>query len=416
MNEKSRAGMTCSGCVALAMASLVLLWVPTKLTARPKILQQAAAQEGSAAKQKTAAEMFKNIEILKDIPSDQLIPSMRYMTAALGVRCDYCHEAEHFDGDDKPTKQRARNMMQMMFAIDKENFDGRREVTCYTCHRGSAKPVSVPALSDSAAVAIGAPAIGAAATGAQEVKQGAPADSDDAARPASTEGAASLPSADDIFAKYVSAIGGTQAIAKNGTRVEKGTVEGPRGLHATIETYRKAPNKAFAVLHTSHGDVTEGVDGKIGWGQHANGEVAEESGDELARSKQWAAFYPGADFKHDYSRFQVRGTEKIDGHNVYVVMAWWPAGGADRICFDAQSGLLLRISHRIESPLGSLPLQTDFDDYRDVGGLKIPFKVRVSRMDGPTTYAWQQMDANVPVDDARFEKPAEKKAPERTAK
>ena len=86
------------------------------------------------------------------------------------------------------------------------------------------------------------------------------------------------------------------------------------------------------------------------------------------------------------------------------------------IYFDTQSGFLLRMSHRIKSPLGALPLETDFDDYRDVGGLKIPFKVRVTRVDGATTYTWQKMDSNVPVDDARFEKPPENSAPEKTAK
>ncbi len=411
MNEKSPPRKNVSGRIALAIAAAVLFAIPAKLTARDPALPQTAAQEGSAAKQKTAVEAFKNLEVLKDIPSDQLIPSMRYMTAALGVGCDYCHEAEYFDSDDKPTKQRARNMMKMMLAINKDNFNGRREVTCYTCHRGSSKPASIPALPDPDAVASGGRTVAL-----QDIRQAASTESNEAPANTTSGAVSALPDVDDIFAKYVQAIGGTAAIHKNGTRIEKGAVEGPHGLHATMETYRQAPNKAFAVLHSLNGDTTEGINGTIGWGRRPNGDVTEESGDELARSKQWAAFYPGADFKQDYSRFQVRGTEKIDGHDTYIVMAWWPAGGADRIYFDAQSGLLLRISHRIESPLGALPLQTDFDDYRDVSGMKIPFKVRVSRVNGPTTYTWQQMHANVPVDDAQFEKPVEKPATEKPAK
>lgn len=75
-----------------------------------------------------------------------------------------------------------------------------------------------------------------------------------------------------------------------------------------------------------------------------------------------------------------------------------------------QSGLLLRITHRIESPLGALPLQTDYEDYRDVNGLKIPFTVQVTRVDGITTYTWQKMEANVAIDPIRYEKPADKPA------
>jgi hypothetical protein len=72
--------------------------------------------------------------------------------------------------------------------------------------------------------------------------------------------------------------------------------------------------------------------------------------------------------------------------------------------------------HRIESPLGALPLETDYEDYRDVNGLKIPFTVRVTRVDGTTTYTWQKMDANVAIDASRYEKPAEKPVTEKPEK
>ena len=383
-----------------------LVWVPLTIVANASFREQPKEQNTDSAKPKTAAEAFKNIQILKDIPADQLLPSMRYMTAALGVRCDYCHDAEHFDGDDKATKQTARKMMTMMFAINSANFNGQREVTCYTCHRGSSKPVSIPKLPE---IAGSATSPASATTAAQSAKPATPSNSADA-------NSASLPSADEIFANYLQAIGGAASVAKNTTRAENGTVEGPHNPHATIETYRKAPNKAYAVLHSPNGDVLEGVDGRVGWGRRANGEVTDESGDELARSRQWAAFYPGEQFQRDYSRFQVRRIDSVDGRNAYDVKAWWPSGGTDHLYFDTQTSLLLRITHQIDSPLGSLPLETDYDEYRDVNGLKIPFKVRVSRVDGTTTYTWQKMDANVPVDDSRFDKPEKKPSPEKPAK
>jgi hypothetical protein len=102
----------------------------------------------------------------------------------------------------------------------------------------------------------------------------------------------------------------------------------------------------------------------------------------------------------------------VNGHDAYVVMAWWKGGGADRIYFNEQSGLLLRITHRIESPLGAFPLQTDYEDYREVNALKIPFTVRVTRVDGTTTYMWQRMEANVAIDPSRYEKHVKKPAEE----
>jgi len=397
---------------ALAIAVALGLGMPAKITARTAVRRASIERETNSETQKTAAEAFKNIQVLKDIPADQLMPSMRYITAALGVGCDYCHEADHFDNDDKPTKQRARNMMKMMFAINQDNFNGRREVTCYTCHRGVAKAANIPPLSSAA---IGA-AVPAAEPGSSAKTAHAPEPEPGQPLAFSNAPSTSLPSVDVILGKYVEAIGGTGAIQKNHTRVEQGGVEGPHGLHATIETYRTAPDQAFAILHGPKGDVTEGVNGPIGWGKRANGEVTEESGDELARSRQWAEFYPGEQFEKDYERFQVRGTENVNGHDAYLVMAWWKGDGADRIYFDVQTGLLLRILHRIESPLGALPLEADYEDYRDVNGLKIPFTVRVTRVDGTTTYTWQKMDANVAIDASRYEKPTEKLKTEKPEK
>jgi len=90
---------------------------------------------------KTAEQVYKNIQVLKGVPADQLIPAMQFITASLGVQCDFCHLENAFEKDDKETKQTARKMIRMMFAINKDNFDDHREVTCYACHRGAHKPV-----------------------------------------------------------------------------------------------------------------------------------------------------------------------------------------------------------------------------------------------------------------------------------
>lgn len=396
MNLDRKGWVKCAKYAALAMTVVVVLWMPGKMMVRAAARGE-SERDGKPETQKTAGAAFKNIQVLKDIPASELIPSMRYVAASLGVGCDYCHQADHFDNDDKPAKQQARNMMKMMFAINRDNFNGKREVTCYTCHRGTAKAASIASLSSGPN------------TAAQVSESGEPG-------AVSTGASKSTPSMTEILAKYVDAIGGSGAIQKNHTRAEQGSVDGPHGLHAAIETYRTAPDKAFAIVYRANGDVMEGVDGNVGWGKRANGEITEESGDELARSMQWAEFYPGEHFEKDYEHFQLGGIENANSHDANVVMAWWKSGGADRIYFDAQSGLLLRITHHIESPLGALPLQTDYEDYRDVNGLKIPFIVRVTRVDGTTTYTWQKMDANVAVDPSRYEKPAEKPVADKSRK
>src|SRR5487761_1040891 len=103
------------------------------------------AQSQPLPKAKTAGEAYKNIKVLNDIPASDLLPGMRYITTALGVKCDYCH-VKTFDKDEKPEKETARKMMTMLFAINKNNFDGRSEVSCYTCHQGNHQPMGVPPL------------------------------------------------------------------------------------------------------------------------------------------------------------------------------------------------------------------------------------------------------------------------------
>ncbi len=117
-----------------------------------------AQTPASAPGPKKAEEQFKNIQVLKGLPADQLFPTMQFITASLGVECEFCHVQGAFDKDDKKNKQTARKMMEMMFAINKDNFEGHRAVTCNSCHRGSADPQAIPAvMSEAPKESMGAP-------------------------------------------------------------------------------------------------------------------------------------------------------------------------------------------------------------------------------------------------------------------
>jgi hypothetical protein len=217
-----------------------------------------------------------------------------------------------------------------------------------------------------------------------------------------------LPSAQEIVEKYTQALGGQAAIGKIKTRVDKGTLDAPsRHMHATVETYRKAPDKIVTIIHTPRGDSSQGYDGTIGW-QTRGDEVEEVRGDDLIRLKDSAAPNPGLDLSKDYARLEFAGAVKMDGHDSYCLNASRSTGAPDQYYFDTQSGLLLRSSTQIDSPLGAIPQDTNYEDYRDVSGVKTPFLIRVVRPDGESIYKWEQIQANVPGQDSRFDKPAEK--------
>src|SRR6201998_101236 len=106
---------------------------------------------------KKAEEQFKNIQVLKGIPAEQIFPTMQFIAASLGVECEFCHVHNAFEKDDKKPKQAARKMMEMMFAINKDNFEGHREVTCYSCHRGSPHPLAIPVVASEDATLVVTP-------------------------------------------------------------------------------------------------------------------------------------------------------------------------------------------------------------------------------------------------------------------
>jgi hypothetical protein len=108
----------------------------------------------------------------------------------------------------------------------------------------------------------------------------------------------------------------------------------------------------------------------------------------------------------------VERTEKFGDHEVYVVSGLREGQPPVKLYFDEQSGLLLRLVRYAESPLGRNPTQIDYSDYRDTGGVKIPFQWTISRPGGRFTIQVEQMQQNVPIEPTKFTKPAEAPAPE----
>jgi photosynthetic reaction center cytochrome c subunit len=326
---------------------------------------------------KLAEEEFKNIQALKGIPADQVIPSMQFIAASLGVECEYCHVAHANEKDDKKPKVTARKMINMMMAINNDNFEGHREVTCYSCHRGSKNPVATPVITDEEAKP--APE--------EEKKPG--------------EAKATLPSAEQLLDKYLAAIGGADALQKITSRVQKGTITAFGGQHFPVDVYSKAPDKRLSVMHLQGGDSFTGFDGKQGW-LSVPGRVHMMSAAENAAARIDADLYLPAHLKTLYEKFRVDAGEKIDGHDTYLVAGHTEGQPPLRLYLDMESGLLLRLVRYAETPLGRNPTQIDYADYRDANGVKAPFRWTLARPGNRFTIQVEQLQQNVPVDDSKF--------------
>ncbi len=344
--------------------------------------------------EKTIGEVQKNIKVLNAFPQSQLIPMMNLMSASLGVRCNYCHvnNAGQWDypSDDKPEKNTAREMIAMTLNINKTTFKGNLQVSCFTCHRGRTQPNGVPALPLPEPQRGERGPGGAAGQGAGG-GQGAPA--------------ATQPTAEDILNKYLTALGGQAAIDKLKTRVMRGSYAGANGMVATYEVEQAAPDKFHVTFTTQQGTMERGFNGSAGWEKNPRG-VMDFSGEQLADFKRAFGLFGDLKLKEQFTRMNVR-KDKLDGRDVYVIVATTADRKRERLYFDAETGLLLRRATAIQTSIGVIPEEVSFEDYRDVDGVKVPFTIRVTTIDAGSTYTrkYTEIKVNVPVDDSKFNKP-----------
>jgi Photosynthetic reaction centre cytochrome C subunit len=92
----------------------------------------------------SSEQAFQNIQVLNDTPAGRMAPTMAAFTVALNVDCSHCHLADQYDDDDKPAKQRTREMVRMVRSINQQFFDNQAKVGCWTCHRGAVNPETTP--------------------------------------------------------------------------------------------------------------------------------------------------------------------------------------------------------------------------------------------------------------------------------
>src|ERR1022692_2550110 len=349
--------------------AIVAFFVATGFVIRGAKAQSSAATHTASPAQaaadvagKKAEEQFKNIQVLKGVPAEQIFPTMQFVTASLGVECEFCHVQNAFEKDDKKNKQTARKMMEMMFAINKDSFEGHREVTCNSCHRGSASPQAIPAVMT------------------EEPKEAALKEPVGEPRPADAKENTG-PSGEQLLEKYVQAVGGAATIDKVTSRVMKGTIDfGGKSL--PIDIYSKDPEKRISFTHMPEGDSVTAFNGNEGWLGTPGRPLREMHGSDLDGASIDADLHLATHFKTMFSEVRVRGTEKVGDHQAYVVVGQREGKPPIRLYFDEQSGLLVRLVRFGETALGWLPTQIDYGNYRPTKGVKIPYRGTRARPSG----------------------------------
>lgn len=347
-----------------------------------------------------AEDVFKNIQVLKGIPVKEFMNTMGFFSAATNLNCVDCHSPQSEDlagyAIDTPRKQTARRMVLMVNQINQTNFGGRRMVSCYTCHRANDRPEAVPSLLDQYSIPEDDP-------NRVEVIPDGP-----------TALAAKKVSPDQILDKYIQAIGGAAPLGRLTSLTAKGTYEGYDTLSAKVpvDIFASAPNRLSMVVHTQNGDSVTTVDGTNGWIAAADKlmRVLPLMGGDLEGAKLDAAVSFPTRLKQDFQWRTGFPSVSIDDRPVQVIQNAARGATGAKLYFDSESGLLVRQVRFVDTAVGVIPTQVDYSDYRDVAGVKVPFKRVITWTDGRSTIELSQVQANVNIPAAQFAKPAPPRA------
>jgi len=328
-----------------------------------------------------------NLRVLQALPESQLFPLMNLLADSLGVRCDYCHVQVApnltrtpsnvggwaWDRDDKPPKRKAREMMRMVIDLNARAFTGASPITCYTCHRGATQPARTPPLPPAGTV--------------------------------TTPAALPLPSADRVWTNYVNAVGQAGSTEPGTGMIISGWDDRPEGSYGKVEIVVAGTDRYRATVSTPDGSSSQGLDGDVAW-LASNNRVQRLSGSDVERLQRIAMRYWPV--RKRPASLQVVGVERIADRDVYVATARIDPTTASTLYFDVITGLLRREMTTTETMLLPLQEQVDYDDYRDVDGIQMPFRIQTSDGAPYSTVrrTFLQIRRKVAVDEALFRPPA----------
>lgn len=351
------------------------------------------AQSASGQKPPLAEQAFKNVQLLKGIPVDEFLETMGFFAASTGMNCTECHSEESSGdwakyADDTPLKQRARMMMLMVTNLNRASFGGKRMVTCWTCHRGTRTPRVIPDL----------------AIQYSDMIEGEP---DEIL--AQTSG---VPSVDQILNKFLQALGGAEHVSNLTSFAGKGTYAGYETAFQKVplDVLAKAPDERATIAHLLDGDSISTFDGHFGWLATPQTlkpmPLVQLTGGDLDGAKVDAEISFPARIKQTLTDWRVGYPEMIDNKEVQVLQGrLTPEGLPVKLYFDSTSGLLVRLVRYTNSPVGVNPTQIDYSDYREVSGVKLPYRWIVTWTDGRSTIELNELRTNVSIDAAKFAKP-----------
>jgi hypothetical protein len=191
--------------------------------------------------------------------------------------------------------------------------------------------------------------------------------------------------------------------------VASGTVVafGSFGGGGNFEYFAQAPDKRAMHSHLPDGESIRTFDGRTGWFAIPLAVVRKYplTGGELDGARLDAQLSFPAQIAQSLTALRVGPRTEVHGKDVFLLQGNGARGSLANLYFERDSGLLVRIIRYTPSKIGKVPTQVDYEDYRDVGGIKFPHGWTFTWLDGRDTFEFSDVKFNVPIDPAKFGEP-----------
>ncbi len=212
-----------------------------------------------------------------------------------------------------------------------------------------------------------------------------------------------------ILEKSVTAQGGADAIKKVESRIVKAKIEVVgAGLSLDVTSYQKAPGlMAVYVVSAQAGDQTKGTDGVHAWMIDAAGGPRLLDGAEKSEMIREANIQSDLNPEKEYAKVELGGNDTVDGKAVVKLNCVSPDGKKSTLFYDKESGLMVRRDSTESTQMGDMQVSATMSDYRDAGGVKMPFASTVKFGPGTLQITTEKVDTNVEVPADKLAVPAE---------
>ena len=336
-----------------------------------------ASAQFASAQSRMAEDVYDDIQVLNGMPANQLNATMQFFEASLGVGCDHCHADDRDENTE--LKDVARKMVEMVHAINRDTFEGDREVTCWTCHRGRVQPPEDPALATSDYV-----------DWHSDSRNGSP----------NAPPVAGPPPA-QILDNWLTSLGGMDVLNKITSRVMRANVTDSEGNFFTGELISKGDN---ALMMNINAGTTWGRTGNTGWFRAGNGNVRDIRTYEFNNTRFQDLLYLAKNAK-SFSDLQSRQSTIRGGMDVYQVRGIAPGDVPVRMFFGRETGHLVRVVWFTDTPVGENPTRVDFNQYDDIRDTFYPMLWTYRSPLAYQTVRIESVQDNVDIDDSRFNRP-----------